>query len=44
MDILYQLKSRIFFSYLTNVQFLSVGENDLTHLPDEIGMVHNYKY
>lgn len=26
------------FSYLTNVQYLSVGENDLTCLPDEIGM------
>ena len=26
------------FSYLTNVQYLSVGENDLTYLPDEIGM------
>ena len=27
-----------FSSYLTNVQYLSVGENDLTELPDEIGM------
>ena len=27
-----------FSSYLTNVQYLSVGENDLIELPDEIGM------
>lgn len=28
----------LFTRYLTNVSYLSVGENDLTQLPDEIGM------
>ena len=28
----------LFTRYLTNVSYLSVGENELTQLPDEIGM------
>lgn len=31
----------IFSRYLTNVSYLSVGENDLTQLPDEIGIKLN---
>ena len=32
-----QLIYHVYFRYLTNVSYLSVGENDLTQLPDEIG-------
>lgn len=30
-------KYHVYFRYLTNVSYLSVGENDLMQLPDEIG-------
>lgn len=34
----------MYFRYLTNVSYLSVGENDLTQLPDEIGIKLTMQY
>lgn len=34
----------MYFRYLTNVSYLSVGENDLTQLPDEIGIKLTKQY